>query len=451
MNAIEFQGVSKVYPVYNKPSDRLKELVTFNRAKFHKDFWALRDVSFTVKRGETFCVVGENGSGKSTLLQIVAGILQPSAGSARINGRVAALLELGSGFNPEFSGRDNVYLNGAIHGFSTRQMDAKYAEILEFAEIGDFIHQPVKTYSSGMTVRLAFAVAIHTEPDILLVDEALAVGDVYFRQRCMRKVHELRSRGVTILFVSHSTGDVKALGDRAMWLDHGEMRELGETEKVVTKYLIAMTEKDSAYIEHHHHAATHSVGGQPGGAGGGLPGHVVVDLPNVDHRFGDGRGEVLGITILDASGLPVRMLEPGQPVTVRISARAAALIEHPNIGFMFRNHLGVDFCGTNTTREGLILPPMHPGDVQTIDFHLEMPEFYPSDFSFSPALADGSLDHYKICDWVDNALVLTMTRGAQPVYGQIHLKCRVEALKSVANGVPALAPPSERAEQVPGR
>jgi len=231
VSIIEFRQVAKSYPVYRTPKDRLKELATLNRYSFHEDFWALRDVTFTVEPGETFCVVGENGSGKSTLLQIVAGILAPTSGDARITGRVAALLELGSGFNPEFTGRENVYLNASILGLSQKEIDRRYPDIAAFAEIGDFIDQPVKTYSSGMTVRLAFAVAIHVDPEILLVDEALAVGDIYFRQRCMRKVHELRSAGITILFVSHSMGDVKAIGDRCMWLDGGRVRELGTTDQ----------------------------------------------------------------------------------------------------------------------------------------------------------------------------------------------------------------------------
>ena len=249
--AIEFEGVSKSYPIYDKPGHRLTELITLTRVRHHRDFWALRDVSFQVKPGETFCIVGENGSGKSTLLQLVAGIFEPTEGRVRVNGRVSALLELGSGFNPEFSGRDNLYLNGAILGFSATEMDAKYQAIIDFAEIGDFIDQPVKTYSSGMAVRLAFSVAIHVDPDILLVDEALAVGDVYFRQRCMRKVHELRDRGTTILFVSHATGDVKALGDRALWLNQGRMAALGSTEAVASRYLAAMSQKDRAYAKSH--------------------------------------------------------------------------------------------------------------------------------------------------------------------------------------------------------
>ncbi|BDC51635.1 teichoic acid ABC transporter ATP-binding protein [Bryobacterales bacterium F-183] len=419
MPAISFQGVSKAYSVYENAGDRLKELLTFNKLRFHKDFWALRDVSFEVERGETFCIVGENGSGKSTLLQIVAGILQPSAGTVKVQGRVSALLELGSGFNPEFSGRDNVYMNGAILGLSAKEMDAKYQDILDFAEIGDFIHQPVKTYSSGMGVRLAFSVAIHVDPDILLVDEALAVGDIYFRQRCMRKVHELRARGVTILFVSHATGDVKALGDRAMWLDHGEVRDLGDTERVVSGYLAAMTSKDSAYIEHKKTEIDH-------GRGTIVAPEIEEHIPNVDGRHGDGRAEVLGISINDPAGNPVRMLDPGTKIVIRISARAKEELHHPNVGFMMRNHLGVDFCGTNTTREGYELQPMLPGDVVTVDFHLELPELSSSTFSFSPAIADGSLDHYAMCDWVENAIVLPMSRGENPVYGQMHLKCRVE-------------------------
>ena len=419
MAAIEFHGVSKSYSIYDSAGDRLKELLTFNRLQFHRDFWALQDVSFSVERGETFCIVGENGSGKSTLLQIVAGILQPTTGTVKVNGRVSALLELGSGFNPEFSGRDNVYMQGAILGLSTREMDKKYQQILDFAEIGDFIRQPVKTYSSGMGVRLAFSVAIHVDPDILLVDEALAVGDIYFRQRCMRKVHELRAHGVTILFVSHATGDVKALGDKAMWLEHGIVQDQGDTERVINKYLAAMTSKDSAYIEQKKIEIDRDRAVE-------VAPEVEAHIPNVDHRHGDGRGEILGISVSDPAGNPVRMLDPGTKIVVRISARAKEEIHHPNIGFMFRNHLGIDFSGTNTTREGYELAPMLPGDVITVDFHLDLPELSSSTFSFSPAIADGSLDQYKICDWIENALALPMTRGENPVYGQMHMKCRVE-------------------------
>ncbi len=420
MVAIEFRGVSKSYPIYDSPLDRLKELLTFSRKRFHRDFWALRDLSFEVRRGETFCIIGENGSGKSTLLQLVAGILQPTEGEIKVNGRVSALLELGSGFNPEFTGRDNIFLNGAILGFTTRQIEQKYREIEEFAEIGDFINQPVKTYSSGMIVRLAFAVAIHVDPEILLVDEALAVGDIYFRQRCMRKVHELRSRGITILFVSHSMGDVKAVGDRALWLDGGRIRELGLADAVVAKYLAAMVEKDSAYLQLKKRPARDAAAGRV------LPPEIVDRIPNIDHRYGDGRAEVLGIAVLDEYGRPLQLLEPNSHIVVRISVRAREEVPMPIVGFMLRNHLGIDFSGTNTAREGVELPPMMPGDIYTVDFHLELPELYPASFSFSPAIADGTLLHYRMCDWIDNAIALQMGHSEGQIYGYIHLPCRVE-------------------------
>ncbi len=405
--------------------------MTLNQRRFHTDYWALREVSFEVQKGETFCVVGENGSGKSTLLQICAGVLEPTSGTTRVQGRVSALLELGSGFNPEFTGRDNVYLNGAILGFSSKEMDRRFDEIAEFAEIGDFINQPVKTYSSGMVVRLAFSVAIHVDPEILLVDEALAVGDVYFRQRCMRKVHDLRARGITILFVSHSTADIKALGDRAIWLDHGAVRAVGKADRVIMQYLAAMNEKDAKYLAHDNLVHPQSLFQQPV--------EIETSIPNIDHRFGDGRAQILGIAIYNSLGGGVRSLQPDTTIIVRISFRAKANLDHPIAGFMFRNHLGVDFAGTNTARERTPLPAMAAGDLCTVDFHLDFPALYPSSFSFSPAIANGSLEHYAICDWIDNAIALEMEPSDGPIYGQFHFPCRVEInVKMPGPGVPSL-------------
>ena len=280
-----------------RPPQRASHLPDANASI--EDFWALRDISFEIKRGETFCIVGQNGSGKSTLLQMVAGILRPSAGTVTVNGRVSALLELGAGFNQEFSGRDNVYLNGAILGLSTKQIDQRYRDIEDFAEIGEFIHQPVKTYSSGMVVRLAFAVAINVDPEVLLVDEALAVGDLYFRHRCMRKVHELRTRGVTILFVSHAAGDVKAIGDRTMWLENGRMVEIGETDKVVERYLAAMVEKG-------HEAYLSLKAAQPrpewADATRGTRSRSLKPFPISTIATATGRAEVIGIAVVDPHG-----------------------------------------------------------------------------------------------------------------------------------------------------
>ena len=433
MNAVEFAGVSKSYSIYAKPGDRLKELATLQRRKFHRDFWALRDVGFEIKRGETFCIVGQNGSGKSTLLQMVAGILQPTMGTVAVQGRVSALLELGAGFNPEFSGRDNVYLNGSILGLSTKQIDARYKDIEEFAEIGDFIHQPVKTYSSGMVVRLAFAVAINVDPEVLLVDEALAVGDLYFRHRCMRKVHELRARGITILFVSHSAGDVKAIGDRTMWLDQGRIVDIGDTDRVVGKYLAAMVEKDTQYL------SLKAAKPRPALIESKIvrPIEVVDTIPNIDHRHGDGRAEIIGIAIVDTEGHPLGLLQPQSKMIVRISVQAKEHVPMPIVGFMMRNHLGIDFAGTNTSREEYELPAMRPADIYTVDFHLDLPELYPGSFSFSPAIADGTLVSYRMCDWIDNAITLQMSHGEGQVYGYMHLPCRVEINASL--GVEAVA------------
>lgn len=425
MATIAFNSVSKSYPAYSRPSDRLRELVRPGRSTSRAAFQALRQVSFEVGSGETLCLIGANGSGKSTSLQLAAGILRPTEGTVEVDGRVAALLDLGAGFHPEFSGRENVRLSAALHGLSHRETQRKLPGIEAFAEIGDFIDRPVKTYSSGMLVRLAFAVAISMEPEILLVDEALAVGDYYFRQRCMRRVHELRSRGVTILFVSHSMADVQALGTRALWLDAGRVAGHGDPPAVVRSYLAHMKLKDRD---------------PPAAAlGGAEPVPIAVEgVPNVDHRFGTRRAEVMGIAILDAGGKPTEALVPSQRAIVRISALARDRIREPNIGFMMRNHLGIDFAGTNTAREGAAMDPMEPGDVRTVDFHIDLPELYAGSFSFAPAIADGGLADYEICDWIDNALALPMARGPGEVYGYMHLPCRVEV--SAGGAAPATGP-----------
>ncbi|MEQ1883625.1 MAG: ABC transporter ATP-binding protein [Bryobacteraceae bacterium] len=428
-HAVEFRNVSKSYPIYAAPGDRLKELATFQRRSFHQDYWALRDITFDVKRGETFCFVGENGCGKSTLLQICAGILQPTSGTVHVQGRVAALLELGAGFNPEFTGRDNVYLNATILGLSKKDMDTRFPAIAEFAEIGNFIDQPVKTYSSGMMVRLAFSVAIHVDPEILLVDEALAVGDIYFRQRCLRKVHELRSRGVTILFVSHSASEVKALGDRAMWLDHGKLMAIGNTDRVVSQYLLAMAQKDADYQQHEtiqHPPTAHG------------PLEVVEGIPNVDQRSGDGRAEIIGIAVCTLSGEPLTTVAPDSAIVVRVSARAKRNLDQPIIGVLFRNQLGLELAGVNTTNDGTPLPPLLEGEICTVDFYLEIPTIYTTNLSFSPAIANGNLDKFQICDFVENAVVLEMIQPPGQMYGPFRFPCRIEVNSKIGSGEPAL-------------
>ena len=416
MAKVVFSAVSKRYSTYSKPADRLRELAWSGRGRGSADFWALREVSFEARHGETLCLIGANGSGKSTSLQLAAGILEPTAGAVEVSGRVAALLELGAGFHPEFTGRENARLSAALHGLSTREIKARLPAIEEFAEIGAFMDRPVRTYSSGMVVRLAFAVAISVEPEILLVDEALAVGDYYFRQRCLRKVHELRRRDVTILFVSHAMTDVQALGTRAIWLDAGRVAASGAPAEVVRKYLARMAERVRA--------ASVDVEEEQAPAPPIQESVAAVGIPNVDHRFGTGRAEVIGIAVLDGRGQEARALAPSQRTTVRISVRAKDRIAAPNVGFMMRNHLGIDFAGTNTAREGCPMDPMEAGETRTVDFHLDLPELYAGSFSFAPAVADGGLQDYEICDWIENALALPMERGPGEIYGYMHLPCR---------------------------
>jgi len=234
--AIKVEHLSKCYQIYDKPRDRLMQMVARGRKQYFREFWALRDVSFQIEKGRTIGIIGRNGSGKSTLLQMICGTLNPTEGSIRTKGRIAALLELGSGFNPDFTGRENIYMNAAVLGLNKYEIDERFDDILAFADIGNVIEQPVKTYSSGMFVRLAFAVAINVSPDILVVDEALAVGDIRFQNKCLRKITEIRNAGAAILFVSHSISQIEALCDQVIWLNEGAIKSIGDPAKLGRRY-----------------------------------------------------------------------------------------------------------------------------------------------------------------------------------------------------------------------
>src|SRR5215831_13268504 len=293
---LRVQNVSKVYRLYRRPVDRLTEFLPLVRHHPPTEFWALRDVNLTVERGEVLGVVGPNGSGKSTLLQIVSGIVEPTRGRVLSSGRIAALLELGAGFNPEFTGRENVFLNGEILGISRREMERVFPEIEKFAEIGGFIDRPVKEYSSGMYVRLAFATAIHVDPEILIVDEALAVGDAIFANRCIKRFEQLKQRGITVLFVSHDLGLVKRLCDRALLMLDGRVAAIGQPSDVVNRYVGLVLERADDVDR----SSAPMVG---------------------SYRHGDGASRVLSVDLLDERG-STRSVEPGAPITVRVQARA---------------------------------------------------------------------------------------------------------------------------------
>ena len=419
MTALAFDSVSKSYPIYRAPIDRFKELASLQRRSYHEDFWALRDVSFEVPRGSILCLIGENGSGKSTALQLAAGVFEPTSGKVHAEGRVGALLELGAGFNPEFSGRDNVHLSATLMGLSSREVDQRYPDIERFAEIGEFIDRPVSTYSSGMLVRLAFAVAIHTDPEILLVDEALAVGDYYFRQRCLRRIHELRSRQVTIVLVSHSMADIKAMGEQAVWLEDGRVKAMGYADEVVALYLSRMAEKDAR-----RNKATLAAGNGHSDLGAAMP-QLVEGLPNVDARHGNGAAEIIGMAALDGEGEPATLIEAQQPLVLRVSLRANRPLSEPNVTIIMRNHIGLEFAVFDAKNAGLGVPPMEPGEIRTVDFLLEVPELYPGNFSFSPGVTDGPPGRADVCDRVENALTLQMTHSGKPIYGYVQIPCQV--------------------------
>jgi ABC-type polysaccharide/polyol phosphate transport system ATPase subunit len=369
------QNVSKLYKLYRRPADRLREALPFNKRQFHSDFWALRDIGFQVEKGETLALVGPNGSGKSTLLQIVAGILQPTQGRVVTRGRIAALLELGAGFNPEFTGRENVFLNGEIMGLSRAEIERAMPSIEAFAEIGEFIARPVKEYSSGMYVRLAFATAIHVDPEILIVDEALAVGDAVFANRCVRKFEELRERKITVLFVSHDLGLVKQLSNRAILLLNGRMEAQGSPSDVINRYIGLVLEKQQARQEKQ-------------------------ERFEASYRHGDGVSEILGVNLLNAAGQPVTAVEGGEAVTVRVRSRFHHPACDPMVGILIRNRIGMDVYGTNTRIEKKNLGTYQPGEELEVDFHFAC-WLTPQPYTLTVATQspDGS-SH----DWLDDVI-----------------------------------------------
>ena len=410
MTAVEVHHLSKNYPLNRSQVGRLRHLFGTERRAPRDGLWALRDVSFSVERGEAFGIIGPNGSGKSTLLRMVAGILTPTSGSVQVKGRMSALLVLGSGFSPEFTGRDNVYLNGSLLGLSREEIDVRYEAIERFAEIGDFIDQPIRTYSTGMVLRLAFAVAAHVDPEILIVDEALAVGDIAFRQRCMRKIHELRAQGATILFVSHAAADVKALCERCLWLQNGVAQELGETDAVVAKYLSASLHKEIEHDETESAPARSVTSNEPPPALTPPEPGVVPALPqtiNGRHRFGDGRATIIGADLVDSHGQPVRDAAARDHVVLRIRFRANAPIASPLAGFLVRNNRGENIFGTNTARENYPLPAMLAGDANSVNFHWSVPPLAPGAYRISLACSDGNVEDFEVCDYIEDAIELT--------------------------------------------
>jgi len=357
MTTLRVDGVAKQYRTYARPGDRLKESLTRGRVRRHKAFWALHNISFELDKGDIVGIIGPNGCGKSTLLQIIAGTLEPTQGEVWHEGRISALLELGAGFDPEFTGSENVFMNASLLGLSRRETDALFPQIERFAEIGDFLYQPVKTYSSGMYVRLAFAIAASVEPDILIIDEALAVGDAVFQHRCLRRIKELHERGTTVLFVSHDAAAVRALCSRAILLNHGQMIADGAPAEVLNRYQEIVMERERAY-EAESESLSESESAQA----------ESFEPLSFSYRHGNRSAEIVVAELADANNRRAEIVDTGTPLTIKISARFNTDVDDPVIGFLIRNRHGISAFGTNTNEQQLEFGAVHRGEIMEVTF-----------------------------------------------------------------------------------
>ena len=374
--AIRVDDVSKLYKLYDKPSDRLKESLGLTRKKLYKEHYALHNVSFDVKRGETVGIIGTNGSGKSTILKIITVVLNPSCGHVEIDGRISALLELGAGFNMEYTGIENIYLNGTMIGFSREEIDAKMQDILDFADIGDFVHQPVKTYSSGMFVRLAFAVAINIDPEILIVDEALSVGDVFFQAKCYKKFEDFKKMGKTILFVSHDLGSISKYCDRVVLLNRGKKLAEGTPKEMVSMYKRIMVNQDKAEEIAAHQMDMSSLEEEDekeikeAACEGQWKNYYNLN-PDVD-EYGNGAAEIEDFAIIDENGNYTNAIVKGTRFRLKSKVKFKQDVHDPIFTYTFKNIQGVAITGTNTMYEKKDVPLAKEGETYVATFEQDM-------------------------------------------------------------------------------
>jgi lipopolysaccharide transport system ATP-binding protein len=419
INTVKADNVSKVYHVFGRPHERLLH-VALRRGKPSNEVWALKNVSFTVGKGECFGIVGRNGSGKSTLLEIITGTLQPTQGSVSASGRIAALLELGAGFNPEFSGRDNAYLNALLLGVSRSELQTRLPDILEFAEIGEFIDRPVKTYSSGMYVRLAFSIQACLDPDILIVDEALAVGDAYFVQKCMARINDLRSRGVTILFVSHDATAVKTLCDRAVWLERGEVKELGQAPDVIDAYLASIS-RQSRVIS----SAVSADKSENYPINPLLSSDPETHIPNTSMRFGDQSANITGIGLYNKDKARSSHFAAKETLLLRVTVSNNTLPvgTELKLGISLRNHRGVDIASANSDESQQKIVSMPIGEPVTLRVSFELPRLHPGAYALSVNLNYiNKTGVEQNADAIQSAVVFEATSD-KPVHVLLGLDC----------------------------
>ncbi|WP_257287069.1 ABC transporter ATP-binding protein [Endozoicomonas sp. SESOKO2] len=426
--AIRVSNLSKVYHIYGRPEDRLKQSVMprlqrrigLQPKKYHNEFWALKDISFEVEKGKTIGIIGSNGAGKSTLLQIICGTLSPSFGSVETSGRVAALLELGSGFNPEFTGRENVYMNGSILGLTKKEIDERFNEIESFAEIGDFIDQQVKIYSSGMYVRLAFAVIAHVDAEILIIDEALAVGDALFTQKCMRFIRKFQKEG-TLIFVSHDTATIQNLCEQAIWLSSGEIKALGTSKSVTEDYLhhtLQGSYGDKYKLNKIRKNGVQNQRSQLSQDDELLFACNYKTKNQVENRIDTasgwqtGNGKIIEVFIenLNTKNERSNLFMGGEKIRLNIVAVANKPIDKPIIGFIWRDRLGQELFGENTLPISTTSPMnLQAGDCVTAQFDFIMPMLPNGEYSVNVAFSDGTLYDHVHHHWINDALIVTVS------------------------------------------
>jgi lipopolysaccharide transport system ATP-binding protein len=409
--AIGATAVGKCYQMYEQPLDRLKQSFWRTRRRFYREFWALRGVTLEIRKGETVGIIGSNGSGKSTLLQVICGTLNPTEGELRIDGRIAALLELGTGFNPEFTGRENVYLNAAIMGLSRTEIDSRYDAIAAFADIGSFIEQPVKTYSSGMYVRLAFAVAINVSADILVVDEALAVGDARFQQKCMAKIRDFCRSG-TVILVSHDTTAVTELCSRAVWVEGGTIRMDGPPKRVVEKYLQFMYEGTTE-------PRVPAVQGDAASRSHGSDRDGFVPVRNDLHQFGDRRVTIEAVRIVSC-GSNDNVVYAGKKCEISVAFSAHEDVANPIAGFIVKDRLGRELLGDNTYLIEPGLSSLSAGGRYIVTFQVDAwPNLVEGDYALTVAVADGVLVDHRQCHFLHDAVIFKSVPVRVPGSGAI--------------------------------
>lgn len=396
---ISLKNVSKCFKRYARPVDRLKELLLPGKSRFD-DFWAVRDINLEIPKGKTLGIVGRNGSGKSTLLQIIAGTLTPTTGEVQVKGRVSALLELGSGFNPEFTGRQNVFFNGRLLGLSQREIEDKFDEIAGFADIGDFIEQPVKTYSSGMFVRLAFAVAVNVDPEVLIVDEALAVGDIVFQHRCIRRMRALMDSGVTTLFVSHDSGAIKTLCNSAVMIDRGKIYAMGSPNDVIIKYMKLVTEAELGITSPEEVQQNLEVSEVPT-----LPKKLQQPVRVKQVRRGNRKALIENVKLINQFGEDpgeIPIFGFNEQVTLLVEIQVYEPLQGCIVGFFVCDKNGNELIGSNTIEENFPIEKLDPGTQLQVEFKFNLP-LRPGSYSFTVAGAENYTA--MTFDWIDNAIV----------------------------------------------